>query len=208
YTECFLALFFSLEKEAKIAKEKELGIYKERKRGPSKRRPPIRASTADEAIEKMLEQKRISSKINYDVLKDLNVKPGSSPARKTESPKKEPTAAKLTGRNRTPARAPLSLSTPLSSLGKRSQPLSPPDEYHPEHINPYLIMFGPLKPLNNLERKQQMLDLNDAECLLGSEAAPGAFSSSSSGSNPAAFCFFFLLLFLITRTNPDCCRPK
>ncbi|KAM9842512.1 BRF1 general transcription factor IIIB subunit a [Aulostomus maculatus] len=110
------------EKEAKIAKEKELGIYKEKKsRGPSKKRPPIRANTADEAIEKMLEQKRISSKINYDVLKDLNVKPSASPARKPESPK-EPSAAKLTGRNRRPVRAPLSLSTPLSTLGKRLQP--------------------------------------------------------------------------------------
>ncbi|XP_070776518.1 transcription factor IIIB 90 kDa subunit-like [Enoplosus armatus] len=111
------------EKEAKIAKEKELGIYKEKKpRGPAKKRPPIQANTADEAIEKMLEQKRISSKINYDVLKDLNIKPGASPVRTAESPKKEPAATKLTGRNRKPARAPLSLSTPLSTLGKRLQP--------------------------------------------------------------------------------------
>ncbi|KAM6913161.1 BRF1 general transcription factor IIIB subunit a [Xenentodon cancila] len=109
------------EKEAKIAKEKELGIYKEKKRrAPGKRRQPIRASTADEAIEKMLEQKRISTKINYDVLKDLNVKPGASPAHTAETPKKEPSAVKLAGRNRKPA--PLSLSTPLSTLGKRLQP--------------------------------------------------------------------------------------
>lgn len=67
----------------------------------------------------MLEQKRISSKINYDVLKDLNIKPGASPARKAETPKTESSPAKLTPRNRKPARAPLSLSTPLSSLGKR-----------------------------------------------------------------------------------------
>uniref|UniRef100_A0A3Q3IXC7 Brf1 TBP-binding domain-containing protein n=1 Tax=Monopterus albus TaxID=43700 RepID=A0A3Q3IXC7_MONAL len=111
------------EKEEKIAKEKELGIYKEKKpRGPPKRRPQIRASTADEAIEKMLEQKKISSKINYDVLKDLNVKPSSSPARKPESPMQKPSSAKLTGRNRTAARAQLSLSTPLSTLGKRLHP--------------------------------------------------------------------------------------
>ncbi|XP_058470969.1 transcription factor IIIB 90 kDa subunit-like [Solea solea] len=111
------------EKEAKIAKEKELGIYKERKpRGPSKKHPPIRANTADEAIEKMLEQKKISSKINYDVLKDLNVKPGSSPARQPDTPKREASAVKLTGRNRSSPRAPLSLSTPLSTLGKRLQP--------------------------------------------------------------------------------------
>ncbi|XP_068573665.1 transcription factor IIIB 90 kDa subunit-like [Cebidichthys violaceus] len=111
------------EKEAKIAKEKELGIYKEKKpRGPSRKHPPIRANTADEAIGKMLEQKKISTKINYDVLKDLNIKPPAGPARKAESPKREPSAARLTGRNRKPPRAPLSLSTPLSSLGKRLQP--------------------------------------------------------------------------------------
>lgn len=46
---------------------------------PSKRRAPIQASTAGEAIEKMLEQKKISSKINYDVLRDLNSKGGSTP---------------------------------------------------------------------------------------------------------------------------------
>ena len=67
----------------------------------------------------MLEQKRISTKINYDVLKDLNIKPGASPARQPETPKKEPSATKLTARNRKPARAPLCLSTPLSTLGKR-----------------------------------------------------------------------------------------
>ncbi|CAM9132546.1 unnamed protein product [Lampetra planeri] len=75
-------------------------------------------NTADEAIEKMLEQKKISSKINYDVLKDLNVKPGASPARTAESPR-ELSAAKLTGRKHKPTRASLSLSTPLSTLGKR-----------------------------------------------------------------------------------------
>lgn len=67
----------------------------------------------------MLEQKKISSKINYDVLKDLNVKPGASPAPKVESPKKEPTVTRISGRNRKLAPAPLSLSTPLSTLGKR-----------------------------------------------------------------------------------------
>ncbi|KAM4625342.1 BRF1 general transcription factor IIIB subunit a [Polymixia lowei] len=112
------------EKEARIAKEKELGIYKEkRSRGPTKKRAPIRASTADEAIEKMLEQKKISSKINYDVLKDLNIKPGASPARQTEPQSGPPAAArKPAGLNRRPSHTPLSLGTPLSTLGKRLQP--------------------------------------------------------------------------------------
>ncbi|KAM4723704.1 BRF1 general transcription factor IIIB subunit a [Anableps anableps] len=113
------------EKEAKIQKEKELGIYKEKKsRRPSKKHPTIRANTADEAIEKMLEQKKISTKINYDVLKDLNVKPGSSPACVVESPKAEPSAHRTPActRRPAPARTPLSLSMPLSTLGKRLQP--------------------------------------------------------------------------------------
>ncbi|XP_076002787.1 BRF1 general transcription factor IIIB subunit a [Genypterus blacodes] len=110
-------------KEAKIAKEKELGIYKERKpRKASQRRSPIQANTADEAIEKMLEQKRISSKINYDVLKDLNIKPGASPVRQAETQKQPSPATKPTGLNRNPSRTALSLTTPLSSLGKRLQP--------------------------------------------------------------------------------------
>ncbi|KAF7646358.1 hypothetical protein LDENG_00188860, partial [Lucifuga dentata] len=114
------------EKEAKIAKEKELGIYKEKKqRKRPQKRAPIHASTADEAIEKMLEQKKISSKINYDVLKDLNIKPGASPAcQAAAKPHKEHAAAVLkpAGRLRQPARASLSLSMPLNSLGKRLQP--------------------------------------------------------------------------------------
>uniref|UniRef100_A0A673LNR4 B-related factor 1 n=1 Tax=Sinocyclocheilus rhinocerous TaxID=307959 RepID=A0A673LNR4_9TELE len=73
------------EKEERIAKEKEEGTYKERKpRKKARRREPISASTADEAIEKMLEQKRISTKINYDVLKDLNKSSPKSPTRQTD----------------------------------------------------------------------------------------------------------------------------
>lgn len=46
----------------------------------------MEASTAGEAIERMLQKKKISSKINYDVLRDLNSRGtgsggGSSPSR-------------------------------------------------------------------------------------------------------------------------------
>ncbi|XP_067099048.1 transcription factor IIIB 90 kDa subunit-like isoform X1 [Osmerus mordax] len=108
------------EKEERIAKEKELGIYKEKKPKKScRKRTQISANTADEAIEKMLEQKKISSKINYDVLRDLNVKPCASPARQQAEP--QGGTKKLIGRSRNP-NVPLSLGTPLSSLGKRLQP--------------------------------------------------------------------------------------
>ncbi|XP_017318981.1 BRF1 RNA polymerase III transcription initiation factor subunit a isoform X1 [Ictalurus punctatus] len=113
------------EKEEKIAKEKELGIHKEKKRRkPAQRRAPINASTADEAIEKMLEQKRISSKINYDVLKDLNRSGTKSPP---PEPKESPGRA---AQRRTPSARPrrvnefsASLAEPASNFGKRLRPL-------------------------------------------------------------------------------------
>uniref|UniRef100_A0A4W4HIX4 Transcription factor IIIB 90 kDa subunit n=1 Tax=Electrophorus electricus TaxID=8005 RepID=A0A4W4HIX4_ELEEL len=108
------------EKEEKIAKEKELGIYKEKKqRKPGQKRQPFSARTADEAIEKLLEQKRISNKINYDVLRDLNKPNPSSPSATAESPAKVTSTAKTPGRQRKPAEASQSLATTASSFGKR-----------------------------------------------------------------------------------------
>ncbi|XP_062946610.1 transcription factor IIIB 90 kDa subunit isoform X3 [Cynocephalus volans] len=105
------------EKEARIAKEKELGIYKEHKPKKScKRREPIQASTAGEAIEKMLEQKKISSKINYSVLRDLNSTGGDSPQREGVRPEARGSTRKLS-RRRTPASR--NGADPVTSVGKR-----------------------------------------------------------------------------------------
>nr|XP_043904743.1 transcription factor IIIB 90 kDa subunit-like isoform X2 [Solea senegalensis] len=69
------------EKDERIRKEKEQGTYKEKKKKKSKKGEQVEALTAGEAIEKMLEKKKISRKINYDVLRDLNSRGGgSSPA--------------------------------------------------------------------------------------------------------------------------------
>ncbi|XP_030889452.1 transcription factor IIIB 90 kDa subunit isoform X2 [Leptonychotes weddellii] len=109
------------EKEARIAKEKELGIYKEHKPKKScKRREPIQASTAGEAIEKMLEQKKISSKINYSVLRDLNSKGGGSLQGEDVQPEERASARKLS-RRKTPAGR--SGTDPVSSVGKRLRPM-------------------------------------------------------------------------------------
>ncbi len=138
---------FSSEKEERIAKEKEEGTYQERKvkghfinagavvrvsnvclpsyisvvskpRKKGRRREPINASTADEAIEKMLEQKRISTKINYDVLKDLNKSSPKSPTRQTDEvsagAKRTPTA-----RQRKPQLTSPNIGKTISSFGKR-----------------------------------------------------------------------------------------
>ncbi|XP_030626602.1 transcription factor IIIB 90 kDa subunit [Chanos chanos] len=113
------------EKEERIAKEKEQGIYKEKPKKPSKRREPIRASTAGEAIEKMLEQKKISSKINYDVLRDLNSKGGgSSPTHQDETtPTSGPGRKRLSRRKKQTSKSNLGLAKPASLMGKRLRPL-------------------------------------------------------------------------------------
>lgn len=107
------------EKEARIAKEKELGIYKEQKpKKPCKRKEPIQASTAGEAIEKMLEQKRISSKINYSVLRDLDSKGGTQ--RPDVGPEDRAGARKLPRRKKPAGR---SGADPVASVGKRLRPM-------------------------------------------------------------------------------------
>ncbi|XP_014218499.1 transcription factor IIIB 90 kDa subunit [Copidosoma floridanum] len=62
------------KKEEKRLKEKEEGKPEKKRRRSSKRnKNQTPANSANEAIEKMLKEKRISSKINYEVLKSLNV---------------------------------------------------------------------------------------------------------------------------------------
>lgn len=84
-----------------------------------KRREPILASTAGEAIEKMLEQKKISSKINYSVLRDLNSKGGGSPPRDDSQPPENASTKKLSRRKRTATK---NSADPGTSMGKRYCP--------------------------------------------------------------------------------------
>ncbi|XP_012224753.1 transcription factor IIIB 90 kDa subunit [Linepithema humile] len=60
------------EKEEKRLKEKEEGKPEKKRRRTTSRKNKMPANTAGEAIEKMLQEKKISSKINYEVLKSLN----------------------------------------------------------------------------------------------------------------------------------------
>lgn len=88
---------------------------------PSKKREPILASTAGEAIEKMLEQKKISSKINYDVLRDLNSKGGgnTSTQQAEDPPASSSGRKKLTRRKKQLNKSNLDLAKPASLMGKR-----------------------------------------------------------------------------------------
>ncbi|XP_047033532.1 transcription factor IIIB 90 kDa subunit isoform X1 [Helicoverpa zea] len=67
-------------KEELRAKEREENKDKKKKlRGSYKKRTPCNAATAGEAIEKMIAEKKISSKINYDILKSLDNPGGTVP---------------------------------------------------------------------------------------------------------------------------------
>nr|AAC50170.1 TFIIIB 90 kDa subunit [Homo sapiens]prf//2116442A transcription factor IIIB [Homo sapiens] len=167
------------EKEARIAKEKELGIYKEHKPKKScKRREPIQASTAREAIEKMLEQKKISSKINYSVLRGLSSAGGGSPHREDAQPEHSASARKLS-RRRTPASR--SGADPVTSVGKRLRtlvstqpakkvatgeallPSSPTLEAEPARPQAVLVESGPVSYHADEEADEEEPDEEDGE---------------------------------------------
>ncbi|RZF47495.1 hypothetical protein LSTR_LSTR007422 [Laodelphax striatellus] len=82
------------EKEERLAKEREEGKPEKKKRKATSRKSKSigPSSSAGEAIKKMLQEKKISTKINYDVLKTLNVPLDSeekSPAVEIVKPEQE-----------------------------------------------------------------------------------------------------------------------
>ncbi|XP_062858284.1 BRF1 RNA polymerase III transcription initiation factor subunit b [Trichomycterus rosablanca] len=143
------------EKEERIAKEKEEGTYKEKPKKSSKRREPIQANSAGEAIEKMLEQKKISSKINYDVLRDLKSKDASSSCSSPAHPTEEvsgvgPGRKKLTRRKKQPNQSNLGLAKPAKLMGKRLRPLissGPKKKRTAVQVIPSPVMPPPVIPV-------------------------------------------------------------
>lgn len=59
------------EKEERLAKEREEGKPEKKKRKNTRKKAIGPSNSAGEAIEKMLQEKKISSKINYEILKTL-----------------------------------------------------------------------------------------------------------------------------------------
>lgn len=76
-----MLFLFIVDKEEKLKKEKEEGKPEKKKRKVVRKKQTAGpANSTGEAIEKMLQEKRISSKINYDVLKRLTALPVKSEA--------------------------------------------------------------------------------------------------------------------------------
>uniref|UniRef100_A0A1B0G543 Cyclin-like domain-containing protein n=1 Tax=Glossina morsitans morsitans TaxID=37546 RepID=A0A1B0G543_GLOMM len=72
------------EKEERLAKEKEEGKPEKKKRKPRKKVIGP-SSTAGEAIEKMLQEKKISTKINYEILRTLTEGASGAATSKTDN---------------------------------------------------------------------------------------------------------------------------
>lgn len=68
-------------KEERLAKEREEGKPEKKKRRVSRKKNIGPSNTASEAIEKMLQEKKISSKINYDILKTLTTPSHEDPSK-------------------------------------------------------------------------------------------------------------------------------
>lgn len=76
------------EKEERLAKEREEEAKNPEKKKPKrtrKKRVPIQAASAEEAIYKVIHERKISNKINYDVLNDLKCQSGVLPATPVET---------------------------------------------------------------------------------------------------------------------------
>lgn len=126
------------EKEQRIQKEKEQGTYKEKPKKSRRRPAQIEALTATEAIEKMLEKKKISSKINYDVLRDLNRSDtGSSvpdtAANAAASPDKKRLKRQRSRKNKDASKG---LAATANSMGKRLRPLIPTSTKKKKPVSP------------------------------------------------------------------------
>ncbi|XP_006820568.1 transcription factor IIIB 90 kDa subunit-like [Saccoglossus kowalevskii] len=110
------------EKEEKEQRDRELGISKpeSKKKRKYKKRVPFQANTAGEAIEKMLQEKKISSKINYDVLRDLNRE--SDCQGSSKSPPKQESIPESTMLSPSPSPIATTKSRMSSGTMKRIQP--------------------------------------------------------------------------------------
>uniref|UniRef100_A0AAV2K5V8 Transcription factor IIIB 90 kDa subunit n=1 Tax=Knipowitschia caucasica TaxID=637954 RepID=A0AAV2K5V8_KNICA len=117
------------EKEERIQKEKEQGTYKEKPKKSRRRPAQVEAQTANEAIERMLEKKKISSKINYDVLRDLNRSDSGNAVLETAdsalTTAADPEKKCLKRQRSRKSKDSKGLAATASSMGKRLRPLIP-----------------------------------------------------------------------------------
>ncbi|GAB0100026.1 transcription factor IIIB 90 kDa subunit [Sergentomyia squamirostris] len=108
-------------KEERLAKEREKGKPERKRRKATKKKNIGPSNTAGEAIEKMLQEKKISTKINYDILKALTAPKAEETIVQEDTPtviKEESFEISL------PRRKKAKLSTSLTAFGlRKSKPI-------------------------------------------------------------------------------------
>lgn len=80
-------------REERLEKEREEGKPDKKRKKTSRKKQMEPSSTAGEAIEKILQEKKISSKINYDILKSLTVDKELVEAKVEPETEQQPAAA-------------------------------------------------------------------------------------------------------------------
>lgn len=161
------------ERERKEAEEREKeGKPPKKKKNYTKRsKSNTSANTAGEAIEKLLLEKRLSSKINYDILRSINGE-GEQEERdnKEEKPCPKPTKA-------APVETPKGISSVLHSLtGKR---LRNPSKEEEESKSPKKALLDSKIKQDQEEQKQQHVEEEEEEAEEEEEEAEEDESSLS-----------------------------
>lgn len=152
-------------KEQKIreelkAREREENKTKKKVRGSYKKKVALNAATAGEAVEKMLAEKKISLKINYDILKSLD-NPGTPIPAATLS-KEAPVESKTA----TPVIA--AAATPLHTARKRKKKAAPllvgeGDEGEAPTPAPAPAPPTPATPAENIEDYDEDIEVEPAD---------------------------------------------
>lgn len=162
------------EKQEKEAREKEEGNKqdnKKKRKSYKKRTPSGPASTAGEAIEKMLVEKRISLKINYEVLRDLETsqsskpslpdKPAAEPVIQAKQEFLTPRVPTRTGGRKRDSSSPAAL--PSESFKKPKLIQSPKPVSEEESQNEVVVESGPVEYEKNDENTQEYDELEEEE---------------------------------------------
>ncbi|OAD59824.1 Transcription factor IIIB 90 kDa subunit [Eufriesea mexicana] len=157
------------EKEEKRQKEKEEGKPEKKRRRTTKRnKNQVPANTAGEAIEKMLQEKKISSKINYEVLKSLNISLNTTT--KEQQKVEEPVQSSNTELNRMTSSSKISnvsgslkiQDKPISQIVKKSHLVKPQIQQTKKEEVQTLIEL-PINMTESTLPRENACDLNETD---------------------------------------------
>ncbi|XP_053682420.1 transcription factor IIIB 90 kDa subunit [Sabethes cyaneus] len=155
------------EKEERLAKEREEGKPEKKKRKNHRKKTIGPSNSAGEAIEKMLQEKKISSKINYDILKTLTDSASTSEQQSEVLTKQETSDIDILSRTRIKPETALSRSAkPAVNLtvgGRRKAPVTATLPVVSSEAEESSIVVEDQPPTPKVEQDELMIDDYDEE---------------------------------------------